>query len=551
MNLEAGHSGLDSYLCVAEAGDKIIDYLSGLPDGPYPDTLMPQANCQETATQFAKRQLPAMFADGGEVKCEPEADLSRKTGGYVFDFCRVQEGMRVLPRAVVGVRAYDGKVVQWTSNYQTLNIPLKPSLTQEQALDSLKAYLADFKWVPGMVLESGLEVVTFKRQQRLAWGLKVEIHGARNPKEDTLGGFCFCHVDANDGAVRDRQFPAVGADTYRWYQAKGGTHTAMIETRLPESLFADAYPMLSPDGKRLLFYSTRTRPGYPEWLVHRPSGLCLANANGTDLTCLVPVDASQAAWGPKSAYLNKNIIILNLSTGERTAIASDPDHQYAKFVWLPDGRLVAVSRGQGRAPQLCVIDPNEPQASPITLAGSTATEFGGLAVDQQGRLLYATKSPADASPNGDARRDKAPYSLFRLDLQGQSQPELLMSYLVDAQRLFLSPQGRVYLMNPAGSCQVVDLATKSISTWQPPRVTRPDSAVTPMTDLSFAPDGSLLFSADYFSGKPGDVRAQVIYVCAADGSSVRLVTQATKGDAHRLRSSWWADRCGAGTGVIV
>jgi hypothetical protein len=158
----------------------------------------------------------------------PQPDLSRKTGGYVFDFCRLQQGMRVLPTAVVGVRAYDRKVVQWTSDYQTLNIPLKPNLTLEQALDSLKAYLADFKWVPGMVLESGLEVVTFKRQQRLAWGLKIEIHGARNAREDTLDGFCFCHLDSNDGAVLDRQFPAVGVDTYRWYQAKGGKHTAMI-----------------------------------------------------------------------------------------------------------------------------------------------------------------------------------------------------------------------------------------------------------------------------------------------------------------------------------
>jgi hypothetical protein len=425
-----------------------------------------------------------------------------------------------------------------------VNIPLKPNLSQEQALDALKAYLADFNWVPGMVLESGLEVVTFKRQQRLAWGLKIEIHGARNAKEDTLDGFCFCHVDANDGAVLDRQFPAVGVDTYRWYQEKGGKHIATVGTRPPESLFADAYPVLSPDGKRLLLYSTRTRSGYPEWLVYRPSGLCIANADGSDLTCLVPVDASQAAWGPKSdrvAYLNKDIIVLNLSTGERTVIPSDRDHQYAKFVWLPDGRLVAVSRGQQMKPQLLIIDPEQPQAPPVPLSQVTALEFGGLGVDQQGRLLYATKSPADASPNGNAQRDKAPYSLYRLDLrQEQAQPELLMSYLVDAQRLVLSPQGKVYLMSPAGSCQVADLGTKSISTWQPPRVTCPDSTfrtilVTPMTDLSFAPDGSLLFSADYFSGKAGDVRAQVIYACAADGSLAKVITKPMKADMAPYR----------------
>ena len=200
ITLDVGGGAQQSYVRVAPAGDRVIGYHAALPPPPLPDETIPREQARQIGLDFARRHLPELFAEGGEVKVEPQEKIAAN-GAYLFSFCRLQQGVRVPPRALVGVRAYDGKVVRWTPEPQPLGVGLEPTLTIEQAVATLTPYLGKSGWVPGMVLESALEVVSFKQNQKLAWSIKMEMHGARSQQPEALEGFCFCHVDANDGTL--------------------------------------------------------------------------------------------------------------------------------------------------------------------------------------------------------------------------------------------------------------------------------------------------------------------------------------------------------------
>jgi len=254
---------------------------------------------------------------------------------------------------------------------------------------------------------------------------------------------------------------------------------------------------------------------------------------------VLPTGAGHPQWGPKDqiAFIKDGLAVLDLATGGRVSFPTDHDHEYTDFVWLKDGRIVAIYGFQSFTSQLVILDPKKPTAPPMELGAPTIgpERHQALALDVKGKLLYTVKTPLDPNPGADERRNKEPYRLCRLDLtQRPPREEVLVPYLAGGARIFVGGDGKAYLGCPTtGSYQVADLSSNQVANWQPPQIACPDStfraAVFPVpADFVALPGGGLVFSADYYSGKPQDERAQVIYTCGADGRASRLITHPEK-----------------------
>jgi hypothetical protein len=527
--------GATSYVLVAEAGDRVIEYDALLPLPPLPDATIPREQARQIALDFARRHLPELFAEGGAVLVEPQEKVTAN-GAYSFTLFRTAQNARLLTRARVGVRVYDGKVVHWRSDLIPPTVPLTAGVTLEQAQASATESLAKGYYTPVQWLDGFLEVIWWGKEQKLVWRVWVQ---AKRPQEaaDYIGDIWIFEIDAADGKIA-RTKKMGGRDLYEYYVQKSGKE--LPPWPFPDAVFADHRPTLSPDGRRLLFASSRPRRGYPEWMVSRGLGLFIANADGTGVSCLVPAVGGHPKWRSLSevAYLGSSGIVLhNLDDGRQTVLTPEKDWQYGSFVSLPDGRIITVACYKQGATKLWILDPAKPDAGPTELPSKSdfITRHVVLMLDPQGRLLYTMKTQTGITTNDDPRRRTEPYRLCRMDLKAaQPTEEMLAEYLSGGNSIQWGPQGLLYLSkSEAGLFQTVDVATGTTGEWRAPRPEQPECErkrlVSP-DSIVFSQDGqSFLFTSYYSSAKPGDQAADVIYSCGIDGTGIRLVTRPDKG----------------------
>ncbi len=536
--LDAGGGVQQSYVRVAPAGDRVIGYHAALPSAPLPDETIPREQARGIGLDFARRHMPELFAEGGEVKVEPQEKIAAN-GAYNFDLTRVEQGVRLFMSAVVGVRVYDAKVVHWSIDLTPVTVPLASGITLEQAQASAAESFSRGGLKPVQWLDGYLEVITWGKEQKLVWRVWVEAKGP-NEAADYIGDIWQFEIDAADGKIaRTKKLPS-GPDLYAFYVDKSGK--PLPPWPFPDATFSDRRPAPSPDGRRLLFASTRPRRGYPEWMVSRGQGLFIANADETGVSCIAPAVGGDPGWRSPSeiAYLgNGGIVLLNLNDGQQTVLAPEKDWQYGSFVSLPDGRIVTVASLRQGATSLLMLDPEKPDAGPTELPSKSefVSPHAALAVDPQGRLLYTTKTRTGITYKEDARRRTEPYRLCRMDPNGaEPAEEMLVEYLSGGSSIEWGPQGLLYLGKcEAGLFQTVDLATRTTGEWRAPRPEQPECErkrlVSP-DNIVFASDGqSLLFTSYYSSARPGDQAADVIYSCATDGTGIRLITRPERGAA--------------------
>lgn len=288
LGLGTGVFGQDSYLCVGQAGDQVIDCLAGLPAPPIPETIMPRDQAQQIALDFARRHMPELSAEGGEIRVGLEEKIAAN-GAYTFHLQRVEQGMRLPLQATCGVRAYDGKVVRWKVDQQAITVPLTATLTLEQAQQAINIELFALKLTP-VWLDGFLEVMTLRQQQKLLWRITFECREG-NAKPNEIRPIYEYYLDAADGKRLGNRQVSLDRRTYELNARVSGKQ--LPPWSHPDPLFSDYRPQVSPDGKRLLFTSTRARKGWPGWLPSRPSGLFIANADGTGVSCLVREGAGQ------------------------------------------------------------------------------------------------------------------------------------------------------------------------------------------------------------------------------------------------------------------
>lgn len=149
-------------------------------------------------------------------------------------------------------------------------------------------------------------------------------------------------------------------------------------TNLTNNSANDAYPSWSPDGSQIAFVSDRNSGD-------GTTNLYLMDADGSDVTPLPAISGDQGwtAWSPDGSKLafstgNSSISVLNLNTGDITALASGWHPN-----WSPDGSTIAYINQIGE--QVDIFK--------ISAAGGAATNLTNTSGDSE----YAPNYSPDGS----------------------------------------------------------------------------------------------------------------------------------------------------------
>ena len=131
-----------------------------------------------------------------------------------------------------------------------------------------------------------------------------------------------------------------------WMMSSGGGEA----TRLTDGAEADDWPRISPDGRRLLFFSDAkgTNDVYVLDLQTKESRMIAASGK----------DDAFPSWSPDGRKVvftsdrggNKDIYVLDLDTGAEKQLTKDTEAD-DDAVFSPDGRFIAFDSGRGGGQQ--------------------------------------------------------------------------------------------------------------------------------------------------------------------------------------------------------
>ncbi len=236
-------------------------------------------------------------------------------------------------------------------------------------------------------------------------------------------------------------------------------------TRLTEDLAVDSQPQWSPDGSRIVFFSTRSGNG----------DIYVMKSDGSGLIRLTDVSAQDysPAWSPDGGRIvyisvrdgDSEIYVMNADGTGQTNLSNDPsDDFYGVPViglthpnpWSPDGRRVAFNRGS-----LFGDDGNSDLAiyvasaddSGLTRVVDDALFFFGWSPDGE-RILYASASGEGAAEVYISKADGSG-RISLISLPGGENPLGFPVWSPDGERIALTAdrngEDAVYVVNVDGS----------------------------------------------------------------------------------------------------
>ncbi len=362
----------DGYAVVDTELGQVVGFVGAEPRGPVPMEVMPAEEAPPIAEEFCRRHLPELFAEGGEASIEVEDEIT-SLGARMVHLRRTVQGVKVPTLADVGVRVYDGKVVYLRRKHVPLaaELELPGAVTLDRAKEIATASVPTPTLEPVLWFDVEHEIIVAGDSQRNVWDVWAELKGRDSGNPSRLEMFLHCQVDASTEEVVRKELLQPTRDLYSRYIAAGGEHVPRDGVLPPDPAFEDSDPIFAADGSRLLFTSTRPRDGYPAWL-HRPMGLFVVNADGSDLKCLAAGTAIGAGWsadGQRICCLQPpDLVVLDLKGEEVARFAPTPPWQYGGSVCLPDGKLVAIPTKHAIESRLLLLDAATPQAEPVELA---------------------------------------------------------------------------------------------------------------------------------------------------------------------------------------
>ncbi len=533
--------GLDS------PGKRVIAYQAPRPVGPIPGTMLAEETLGVAARAFAEHHAPEVFAPGGAVLASVADGLS-ELGDRRFNFQRVEDGCRVPRRAEVGVRIWDGKVSWYRLDLSTYNPPLPPQLDLDAAQVAVLRQAVGEAQANVWWLDVYRELRQVEGQWNQVWVLATEVRPA-DERTDLAGTVQRWTVRDSDGRILGTEQVSIKGEGFRWYRAHGGEHRTHASWMRPEPLFRDTEPRWSPDGRQILFLSTRERAGWPGWLEAGP-GVFMVDADGSGVRCLYPGPVLSARWAGNGDSIvvadGATVFAVDRSGVESVRFPAPTGWKYLKAERMPDGRLVALARKDMVQYRLHFLDPAAPSGSRRELPpwGEQRTLFGDLLAEAGGGLLVTVGTDVKTVGTRDPKRSRSPWSLYRLQpAQAATTPALVAEFLNAGNHLGPGPSETLLTGVWSTRWYLWDPASRTDRTWPAAQLRlgstgATDAAAPPhlIEDVCFSPAGQrVAFAHLYWSGNLDDPAAVVLWVAEADGANARPLTLPTTDLAPIIR----------------
>jgi len=176
-------------------------------------------------------------------------------------------------------------------------------------------------------------------------------------------------------------------DTNIWrVDVPGSAARTSPPTKLISSTQYECGPQFSPDGKRIVFQSTRS--GFGELWACDSDG-----ANPTQLTSAAPHGAGTARWSPDGRHIafdsrpegHADIFVMSAEGGSPRRLTTDPANDVVPS-WSRDGRWIYFSSNRGGTRQVWKAPEEGGQAIQVTKRGGFAAFESA-----DGRVLYYAK----------------------------------------------------------------------------------------------------------------------------------------------------------------
>lgn len=319
---------------------------------------------------------PSWSPDGTRIVFRSIADKSWRLYTVSVEDGRTAPVAGVEPRALAPAWSPDGKWIAYVASASAAtgwDLYVVPAaggtavgLTQDRATIALHpAWMPDTRAIVYSSSRGGplnLWRVPFRAAppgpagppERLTTGIGEDV----NPTVSRDGSIAFATVHT-------------APDIKRYDMASGAVTTLTSETT------SEDFPRLSPDGRRLLFYSNKT--GREEvWLLDLKSG---------EQTRVSRDGGSQSAWAPDGrtiAYSTpRGLYLVSIAGGELRRIGKDLPVSYPAF--SPDGRSVAFAAQTDRGSRLLRADV---RTGEVVVIPTAEGELGNPAWTPDARTIY-------------------------------------------------------------------------------------------------------------------------------------------------------------------
>ena len=343
---------------------------------------------------------------------------------------------------------------------------------EPERLTSDNRFFSRAAWTP-----DGREIIFSSGNTVQTWGLwRIQAAGQAKPQRLDFAGEGVSQP-AVSPAGRRMAYARVLQDLDIWAVETTGV-TAGQPKNFISSTRIDFNPQFSPDGKRVVFASSRS--GSAEIWVCEADG-----SNAVPLTAFGGPDTGTPRWSPDGEYIvfdslaagNRDLHVVSAGGGKPRALTREPSQDRVPS-WSRDGHWIYFTSNRGGDDQVWKM----PWA-PSGHGGEAVqvTRNGGYVAFESpdGKTLYYTKSPA-------------PGPLFRLPLEGGAESQVLASVY---QRAFtVTGRGIYFIAAPDARgialLQFLDLATGK---------TRPIAALErPLyLGLTVPPDGRTVLYSQY------------------------------------------------------
>jgi len=523
----------------------LVGFTLTVPDSPIPsDTLSPE-DAIPIAEGFCRRHFPELSAEGGEVAVTVEDEIS-PIGARIVRLQRTVKGVNVPTLAEVGVRVFDGKVVHYRHRHTPLDdaLQLPGDVTEERAREIAASNIKGNTQAIAMWLPSTREVILTPSGQRNVWTIWAETKTKNAPDSTEIAFFGRWAVDANTEEIVIHDLVDPTREQVWWYWSHGGKRWPRRISPWRDPLFKDESAWFSPDCKRLLVCSNRPREGYPAWQLKRPGSLFIVDLETGKAECLGTGPTAYAAWSPDGAEVSfvagPALQIMDLTTGAVTRFEPEKTWGYGEHLWLPDGRIAAMAIRYAQEYRAVLLDPAQPDAPAVIFPKPPAeARWGNLALAPDGRLLAKADWHVMQSPPSDPKRRSEPICVCALDpAEPQAAPVMLVEFLPDIGNWMPAPEGRLLCprRGPGGPF-LLNPATGEMTPWELPQISFPMSRnspnLHPERNLRFSPDGTAMaFPHAYWPADRDQRPADLIFLCAPDGTNVRLGTKPDQGPAE-------------------